>query len=259
MGETDMSILQRLLAIRDRMSAQAATTVVRQAPEAPAEPPVAEAPALPVDAEAPAQPAPADDGSVSMWDLVAEAETLSTAEPAPFDASRGEGPEAMTGIAPPHRRSGRVKTRLIGFEHASGETTPAFDPAKRDAPAFEFPVGWLVIVAGPGRGTSIPLAAGVSQIGRGDDQAVQLDFGDTSISRSNHAAVAYDDEQRAFFIGHGGKANLVRRNGKPVLSTEQLLNGDELRIGETTLRFVALCDEAFSWSGQIGSASAVNE
>ncbi|NNL18463.1 MAG: FHA domain-containing protein, partial [Boseongicola sp.] len=76
----------------------------------------------------------------------------------------------------------------------------------------------------------------------------RLDFGDTSISRNNHAAVAYDDEQGKFFLGHGGKSNLVRLNGKPVLSTEELADGDMVRIGETTLKFVALCGEDFTWA-----------
>ncbi len=89
---------------------------------------------------------------------------------------------------------------------------------------------------------------GVTNIGRGEDQTARLDFGDSSISRSNHAAVAFDDEQGKFFLGHGGKSNLVRLNGNPVLSTEELTNGDQIRIGETTLKFIGLCDESFTWT-----------
>ena len=70
---------------------------------------------------------------------------------------------------------------------------------------------------------------------------------DTSISRQNHAAIAYDNEQKSFFLGHGGKANLVRLNGRPVLSTEELQSEDTVRIGETTLRFIAMCGDSFSW------------
>ena len=51
----------------------------------------------------------------------------------------------------------------------------------------------------------------------------------------------------AFFLGHGGKANLVRLNGRPVLSTEEIRSENTIRIGETTLRFVALCGRDFSW------------
>ena len=122
-----------------------------------------------------------------------------------------------------------------------------------------FPVGWIVVQEGPGRGAGFSLHAGVSLIGRGEDQAVCLDFGDNSISRDNHASIAFDDESGQFFFGHGGKSNIVRLNGKPVLSTEELSHGDTIKIGETTLRFQALCGADFSWKetdgGEAGNAS----
>ncbi len=150
------------------------------------------------------------------------------------------------------RRAGRVKTRLLGFEHSDGGRT---DPFSAESPTtvsnqVSFPVGWIVVVKGPGRGTAFALFNGVSKIGRAEDQAIKLDFGDTSISRDNHAAIAYDSEQHSFFLGHGGKANLVRLNDKPVLSTEEVSNNDLIRIGETTLRFVALCGREFNWDAQ---------
>lgn len=146
------------------------------------------------------------------------------------------------------RRAGRVKTRLLGF-NGGGDANPfdaATGPAATAAPVL-CPVGWLVVAAGPGRGHAFALFAGVSQIGRGQDQAVRLDFGDTAISRQNHAAIAYDREQGKFYLGHGGKANLVRLNGRPVLSTEEMATGSRIRIGETTLHFVALCGTGFDW------------
>lgn len=148
------------------------------------------------------------------------------------------------------RRAGRVKTRLLGFEQSHGVADDPFDESKavKSQVQANFPVGWIVIVEGPGRGTSFSLFDGVSHMGRGEDQAIKLDYGDNSISRSNHAAVAYDSESRTFFLGHGGKANLVRLNGKPVLSTEEMSNRDLIRIGETTLRFVGLCGKNFDWS-----------
>ncbi|MFT7592751.1 MAG: hypothetical protein ACI8R4_000058 [Paracoccaceae bacterium] len=147
------------------------------------------------------------------------------------------------------RHAGRVKTRLLGFNTAQDSALDPFDnrPSPEPAAASIYPVGWMVVIDGPGRGNAFTLFDGVSQIGRGEGQAIQLDFGDNSISRSNHAAIAYDGEQQSFFVGHGGKANLVRLNGNPVLSTEQLANGAEIRIGETTLRFVALCGNEFDW------------
>ena len=165
----------------------------------------------------------------------------------------------------PKRRAGRVKTRLLGF-HMSEEVqndpieAAAAHSSAPPAAAIEgepqFPVGWIVVLDGPGRGASFTLQAGASKIGRGEDQAIRLDFGDMSISRDNHAALAYDDEQRCFYIGHGGKANLVRLNDMPVLSTEPLTDNDMIRIGETTLMFVALCGPEFSWDddGEAGNS-----
>ena len=156
---------------------------------------------------------------------------------------------------PARNKAGRVKTRLLGFGNDFGGEPDLFANGETTAPApqIKFPVGWMVIVSGPGRGTAFTLFDGVSQIGRGEDQAVRLDFGDTSISRSNHAAIAYDPEQQSFYLGHGGKANLLRLNGNPVLSTEPLADGAEIRLGETTLRFVGLCGSAFDWGKTEGN------
>ncbi len=200
------------------------------APQVAAPPPVAE----PV---APPQPEPEPESTAATpvepeVDLAALQANMAAAKPA---AGRGS--------------KGRVKTRLLGF---SAPASQAHDPMAqtREAPVSaqaQFPVGWLVVVDGPGKGASFSLHDGLTQIGRGEGQTVRLDFGDTTISRENHAAIAFDGEQRRFFFGHGGKANLVRLNGRPVLSTEDLDSNSLIRIGETTLRFVALCGEDFAW------------
>lgn len=150
-------------------------------------------------------------------------------------------------------RSRRTKTRLIGFENTDG-VVDLFSDTQKVAPAkgTKFPVGWVVVVDGPGRGESFTLVAGMSQIGRGEDQAIQLDFGDTAISRTNHAAIVYDSENHGFLLGHGGKSNVVRLNNTPVISNETLKDGDLIRIGETTLRFTRLCDENFNWADKNG-------
>lgn len=228
-------------------------------------------PAAPEDETPAAASAPA---SPKIWDLgdadadkdddndltSAIARAATTPEAAP--PVRRPTPQPVA-ASPASRRAGRVKTRLLGF-HDAEETGPdpfaatrapaaAAEPAEspaQAAPAVSFPVGWIVVTKGPGRGASYELPSGVSQIGRGADQSVRLDFGDNSISRDNHAAIAFDDEQQKFFLGHGGKSNLVRLNGMPVLSTEALTHGDSIRIGETTLRFVALCGADFAWNAE---------
>ena len=166
-------------------------------------------------------------------------------------SSIGQVPTLATGRV--GQGAGRVKTRLLGFQPGETDDKDIFD-AKSNQPTQpdQYPVGWFVVVQGSGRGSSFSLHAGVSLIGRGEDQAVRLNFGDTSISRDNHASVAFDDEQNKFYLGHGGKSNIVRLNDKPVLSTEELLDGDVIRIGETTLRFTALCGSDFNWTASHG-------
>ncbi|MDA7965149.1 FHA domain-containing protein [Ruegeria sp.] len=204
--------------------------------EAPA--PAAEAPA-PVAEEVTPEPAPEptpEPEVAAEVEAAAPQEPAATPEPAP---------------APVEDRRSRVKTTFLGFERADTHVQEMMETAapvaKTEAAQQTYPVGWLVVTGGPGRGASITVTEGLMQIGRNDDQAIQLDFGDTGISRSNHAVIAYDPEDRKCYLGHGGKANLVRLNGKPVLSTIALSTGDAIRISETTIRFTAFCDDGFDW------------
>ncbi|MCC1493804.1 FHA domain-containing protein [Cognatishimia sp. F0-27] len=187
-----------------------------------------------------------DLGAVAREALArAGTQTAAPGMPAASPPLAAEPPEATA----PGARNARVKTRLLGFH--SDDLIPDAFAAERAPSAAEpvtCPVGWLVIVDGPGRGASFALVAGLSTIGRGADQTIPLSFGDDSISRDNHASIAYDEEENEVLIGHGGKSNLVRLNGKPLVSSETLSNGDQIRVGKTTLRYVALCGPDFSWA-----------
>ncbi len=203
-----------------------------------------------------------------VWDLDADASATTAdvsndsrpcaSEETPFVPVLQEvrpEPEQSTfpGPAPVPAQGGRVKTRLLGF-HSNPAVEDVFSKeSARDAQqSVMFPVGWVVIVEGPGRGTCFSLAPGLSTVGRGSDQTIPIDFGDDSISRDTHASIAYDDEENKVLIGHGGKSNLVRLNDKPLVSATELHHGDQFRIGKTTLRFVALCGDDFSWTGDAG-------
>lgn len=181
----------------------------------------------------------------SIWDIEDEA-------PRSAAAAFAEGAGAV-----PSRRPTRTKTRVLGFEAQPSAVVPLFEGAEglpiAAAPAsgkgyVMFPAGWLIVKDGPGKGASFALSQGVSQIGRGTDQTISLDYGDMAISRQNHAAIAYDAVSHEFHVGHGGKSNLVRVNGRPLLSTEPARDGDEIQIGETTLILKVLCTPEFNWS-----------
>lgn len=141
------------------------------------------------------------------------------------------------------------KTRLMGFDTSDGRVVDLFDEDKKtvDTGRVQHAVAMVMVAKGPGVGECFAIKSGMSQIGRGEEQAIQLDFGDMAISRENHAAIVYDPKDHTFLLGHGGKSNIVRLNGKPVVTTSDLKNGDEIEIGETRLRFAALCSSEFNW------------
>ena len=107
--------------------------------------------------------------------------------------------------------------------------------------------GWLVIVAGNGSGNFVKIGHGQNSIGRGPDSRAQLDYGDNHISRSKHAVITYDALGRMFYVQQGDGKNLTYLDDKPVLAPTVLENGSEITMGQTRLRFVALCGPDFSW------------
>ncbi|MCC7251579.1 FHA domain-containing protein [Hyphomicrobium sp.] len=140
--------------------------------------------------------------------------------------------------APPRHAGAQAKTQVVR------EGTVDIEPV----------AGWIVIVKGPGRGGFRPVYVGMNSVGRAPSQRIPLDFGDESISREEHAFIAYDDETRTFYLQHGGKSNLVRLGGKPVLQPTELKAGDLFRIGNTTFRFVACCGPDFDWTTEVEDA-----
>lgn len=192
----------------------------------------------PQNFDVPSAPPAADTGNVTRRVTPGGAAPAPAMAPKPAHAPMPENPAMDEKPAP--RGS---HTRVLG-----GASRPP-EPLEAAAAMDVLPTaGWLVVMEGPGRGASLVLEPGMSQIGRSDGNRVQLDFGDTAISREAHAFVVYDEESRKFHIGHGGKANLVRVNDQPVLANMELTHGDFVRIGETTLRFVAFCGPHFDWS-----------
>jgi hypothetical protein len=109
------------------------------------------------------------------------------------------------------------------------------------------PVGWLVIVAGPGQGNVLQIGIGTNTIGRDHSERIVIDFGDEHISRTGHTIVTYDPKSRKFFIQHGGGKNLTYMNEAPVLAPTELPASASIQVGETTLRFSPFCGDDFDW------------
>ena len=168
----------------------------------------------------------------------------------PRSATR-QAPEDI-GLSPsigrPNPKSGRVKSRLI----TNGQSGAALDDLEpeneRPTHPVSRPVGWLVVIEGPGTGAWYALESGFSRIGRGEDQKIRLNFGDGSISHKTHASIAYEPAEHRFRLGLGHAESIVLVNGAPIQASIDLTHGDLIRIGETTLRLACFCDDRFAWA-----------
>lgn len=147
-------------------------------------------------------------------------------------------PPAEKDLAPRKRGTIDQHTQLYG-----ADTVEGLNAGEQRIPV----VGWLVIIAGPGRGRALTLGYGTNGIGRGPESRVQLDFGDMHVSRENHAVISYDPRGRRFYLQHGGGTNLTYLNEQPVLAPTELQGGEIISLGHTRLHFVPFCGPAFDW------------
>ena len=163
----------------------------------------------------------------------------------PFEAPTVPVGRDAVGAAPPPKPTDDELTRPYRPRGRAAEAVRA-DTGADDQMADPV-VGWLVVIAGPGKGRFCPLGHGTNSIGREEGSRVRLDFGDKLISRQNHTTVTYDPRGRKFYLQHGGGTNLTYLADEPVLVPTLLETMQDFTVGETTLRFVPLCGAEFDW------------
>ena len=125
------------------------------------------------------------------------------------------------------RDGGGAGARVGGLavRPASGHGDP---PASVDGdPMDDPPVGWLVIVAGPGRGRVATLGNNRNFIGRDRGQRVSLDYGDDTISREGHGEIRLRPEPPGVprRTGHGDEPHLRQGSGGGFPTTGSLRAG----------------------------------
>lgn len=176
-------------------------------------------------------------------------------EDRPTQPRGGSGGDDVTG--PVRRKGGSSgddpKTRLVGTPGRAspkGDKDEKSDPTEKEAGMEDPVVGWVVIIDGPGKGRSLPLGYGMNSIGRAASERLCLDFGDTQISRTNHATITYDPRGRKFFVTHGGGKNLTYMGDNPVLAPVEIKGGEDISLGQTMLRFVPFCGDSFDWGAK---------
>jgi len=172
--------------------------------------------------------------------------------PGDTDATRRVDRGSEAGRRPIDPLADDGKTKLFRPSPNKRAQEKGFDPL---APAYEEAetpsdpvVGWLVVVKGPGKGKALGLGYGFNSIGRDAGQRVRLEFGDSQISRVNHAKLFYDPRSRKFTMTLGDGINPTYVRGDALLVPTEIKSGDRLQMGQTELLFMALCGENFDWS-----------
>ena len=152
----------------------------------------------------------------------------------------GGSPSASAGTDDERTRvvGGRRRTERVRQMHQRAEVEDSMDDPV---------VGWLVVVDGPGKGRSLSLGYGTNSIGRAANERVSVNFGDDQISRQGHAVVTYDPRGRKFYLQQGGGTNLVYLDEHVVLAPIELPPLAHIHVGNTILRFMPLCGDAFDW------------
>jgi hypothetical protein len=124
------------------------------------------------------------------------------------------------------------KTEII--RESKGKAAPA-DMDKLMTTVRTRVAGNLVVTDGPGKGQSLMFYEGSNSIGRDPARnVVVLDFGDTMIHREPHAYLTC--KSRVCTLSVGGQQNPVKVNGRMLSGTETVGPGDEIVLGQTTLR-----------------------
>ena len=166
------------------------------------------------------------------------------------------GYDAKTVLAGSSRGAGRQqdkdpKTRIYRpGKTERGESTATPDAGMQDEQSSAMddpPVGWLVVIKGPGQGNVAALGNGSNSVGRDESERGRIDFGDETISRRGHSTITYDPRGKKFYLQHGAGKNLTYLEGDPVLAPTELPGFSHITIGNTELLFVPLCCEQFDW------------
>ena len=108
-------------------------------------------------------------------------------------------------------------------------------------------VGWIVCFSGYEKGKDFKLKSEKNFIGRDSNMDICLE-GDNTISRRNHAIIAYNPKNREFMITPGEGNGLVYVQNEAVYSPVKLIAFNVLEIGNSKFVFVPLCGQNFDWN-----------
>lgn len=107
-------------------------------------------------------------------------------------------------------------------------------------------VGWLVCIEGPEKGKDYRLWSKINTIGRSDSMDICIK--DPTISKENHARLAYDPKHNNFRLIPGNSTNNIYLNDEPIYTPMMLAAYDVIELGDSKLVFVPFCCDRFTWT-----------
>lgn len=108
--------------------------------------------------------------------------------------------------------------------------------------------GWIVAIEGENKGTSFDIHSEQNSIGRGQKFDINISS-DNAVSSEGNAVIAYDSQNRKFFITSvpGKGKNNIYVNDTLLLMPMELKDYDMIKLGSSTYVFRTLCNEKFTY------------
>lgn len=146
-------------------------------------------------------------------------------------------PEIGATVAPSnyHSQSG-------SSDNDTGKTVAILQKSLKVEPV----VGWLACIEGEDKGKDYRIEAKNNTIGRDERMDICIK-GDSTISRENHARLAYDVKHNAFHLIPAESTNSIYVNDEPTYVPTKLSPYDLIELGESKFLFVPLCNDKFNW------------
>lgn len=113
-------------------------------------------------------------------------------------------------------------------------------------------VGWLVCIQGADRGRDYRIRSERNLIGRAPSMDICIN-GDDAISRTAHAVISFEPRRQTFRLSPGEGRGLIYLDDAVVDGPTELKPYAKIELGETTLLFIPLCGERFSWTDRKGA------
>lgn len=159
-----------------------------------------------------------------------------------------------------------VPTQVIGRTAPAGGETIKIDESTEPIPPHpaptpkhsleispdDYPMGFLVVIGGPMRGSFFVVRANQNSLGRALNNHICMKD-DPQVDREKHCFIIYSADDKKFFIRPGDSSGIVFINDSLLFTPTELKHGDIIRLSNNTvpdptvLRLYSVVDDRFQW------------